>query len=87
MYRVTFKQGMLQFWKQFVSPAALSVLIAGVLWSVSAWLDSSPRLISLIVKGMIALTVWVVYMQMSGEYDIWGKTRGMVATLRNKLNR
>lgn len=87
MYRVTFKQGMLQFWKQFVSPAALSVLIAGVLWRVSAWLDSSPRLISLIVKGMIALTVWVVYMQMSGEYDIWGKTRGMVATLRNKLNR
>lgn len=87
MYRVTFKQSMLLFWKQFVSPLALSVLIGGVLWSVVSLLDDCPLLLSLTIKGMIALTVWVIYMQMSGEYDIWGKTRSVMVTLRNKLNR
>ena len=87
MYRVTFKQNMLLFWKQFISPLILSAFIIGVLWSVAALLDSFPLLISLIIKGMIALTVWVIYMQMSGEYDIWGKTREMMVTLRKKLNR
>ena len=87
MYRVTFKQSMLLFWKQFVSPLALSVLIGGMLWGVVPLLDDCPMLLSLTLKGMIALTVWVIYMQMSGEYDIWGKTRSVMATLRNKLNR
>lgn len=87
MYKMTFKQSMSLFWKQFISPLVLSVLIVGVLWSVKALLEPCPMLFSLIVKGMIALVVWVVYMQMSGEYDIWGKTRSMIANLRNKLNR
>lgn len=87
MYRVTFRQSMMLFWKQLVSPLILSASIAGVLWSVKAWVDDSPMMISLIVKGMVALTAWVVYMQMSGEYDIWGKTRSVVASVRNKLNR
>lgn len=87
MYRVTFKQSMLLFWKQFLSPLALSALIVAVLWSLTGLLESCPILIGLIVKGLIALSIWILYMQMSGEYDIWKKMKSVISTLQNKWNR
>lgn len=83
MYRMTFKQGMFLFWKQFLSPVVLSIILAGIFFLVSPLMEDFQLLINLIIKGMIALVVWTGYIQMSGEYNIWEKMKTMIGSQKN----
>lgn len=82
MYKITFKKGMFLFWKQFFSPLILCVILGGILLLVTPMIENLQILISLIIKGAIALVVWTVYIQMSGEYNIWEKMKTTIASLK-----
>lgn len=93
LYRVVFHQSIRSFFSHLRSPLLLSVLVALVLWPVShgctylqelscwpvtGWLTFLPLLVSLVIKGGVALVVAAVYLQRSGEYDWvgWLRRRG-----------
>lgn len=71
MYKYTFKQNILSFWKQFFAPLKISILIGICLYGTSLIVDEYPIIVSLIIKGTLYIGMLTGYLQLSGEYDIW----------------
>ncbi len=84
MYYKTFRLPWGGFWKSLVSPVVVSLLIAGVLYALSATMPEAPMIWTLIIKGAAAGVVWLGYIQLAGEYDIIGKAREKLTSLRNR---
>lgn len=78
MYRHAFRLPWGAFWRQLASPLALSALLAAILWGITLAMPPASRIVSLAIKAGTACGVWIVYIQLSGEYDAIGKLRGIV---------
>ena len=70
MYKITFKQDLQTFWKQFVSPILLTGILIVCILPIYYVSDKYPIYISLLLKGCISAIVYVAYIQIKGEYDI-----------------
>lgn len=75
MYLKTLKQSLLGFLKQFTTPFLCSAISFAVLWPVSKMLDGANIIVSLIVKCVVWGIVFVLFVQLSKEFDIihWTK--------------
>lgn len=70
MYKITFKQKMKSFWSQLTSPILLSFILTISISPAYFFLDKSSIFFSLIIKSIIFATIYILYIQISGEYDI-----------------
>lgn len=70
MYKITFKQKMKSFWSQITSPILLSFILTISISPAYFFLDKSSIFFSLIIKSLIFATIYILYIQISGEYDI-----------------
>ena len=61
----------------------LSALVCLPLAAVEWLLPPMPMLVSLAAKGAAALAVWLLYIQLSGEYDL----KGTALRLLSRKNR
>ena len=78
MYKITFILPMTNFWKQFITPGILSLIIGVVLSVLSLWIDCYSIYISLAVKTLAAFFIFSIYTQLSGEYNIMKKFRKLL---------
>lgn len=75
MYCVLFKTGFKCFIKSLLSPLLLSVILACVLYVLTPIIDDINLLISLFIKGCVALIVSFFYIQYTGEYNLVKKIK------------
>lgn len=75
MYRVVFKVRMTQFWKQFLSPILLTVLLIGCSMGIKHIIPDFSLLIKLILNGIVYTIVFVLYIQLTKEFDIIGSIK------------
>ncbi|MEG1621931.1 MAG: lipopolysaccharide biosynthesis protein [Alistipes sp.] len=68
------------FLKTLLAPLLATVCVCLPLAAVSYGLPALPLLPALLLKGIFTLVVWVAYIQLSGEYDLYHK-------LKEKLHR
>lgn len=73
MYKVTFKRSMIGFWKQFFSPIILTIITSFILHFANRALDNMSLLMTLIIKCILFLTIWLSYIHFTGEFDIFAK--------------
>lgn len=78
MYRVTMKRNMSLFFKQFISPIVISLILTVAMYVLSLILVNQYFLVSLIIKGIIFIIIFVLYVQLSKEYDILGKVQSVL---------
>lgn len=70
MYKITLKQQMKSFWNQFTSPLLLSGIQIVCIFLISLISNQLSLLLSLIIKCIIFTIVYIIFIQISGEYDI-----------------
>lgn len=70
MYKVTFRLSMRGFWKQFLSPLLLTGIVSGGLFLISLMPMHFSLILSLTVKGIVFVSLFLLYIQLSGEYNI-----------------
>lgn len=75
MYRITFKRNFLLFARQLVSPITVSLLVALCLLPLYHIMEGINLFITLIVKSIISLIIFGVYIQTTGTYDIISKVK------------
>lgn len=75
IFRFTLKQAMWPFWKQLVKPLSLTGLLSVVLYFVSYCTLGYNMILSLAVKGAVAAVLFVLFIQCTGEYNIWEKVK------------
>ena len=73
MYLVTFKMKMDQFFKILMSPLILSILLFIILFFYSTYLSSNNLILSLIIKSILSLIVWGLYVRTTKTFDIMKK--------------
>lgn len=78
MYRITFKRNFLLFARQLVSPIIVSLLVALCLLPLYHIMGGINIFITLIVKSIISLIIFGVYIQMTGTYDIISKAKNIL---------
>lgn len=69
MFKITFRQSTLAFWKQFLSPILLTGILVICLYPIYC-ISNLPIHINILLKGCIFIIVYVGYIQISGEYNI-----------------
>lgn len=69
MFKITFKQGILRFWKQLLSPIFLTCILILFLFPIS-YLSTLNIYVNLLIKCSIFFMVYVTYIQVGGEYNI-----------------
>ena len=72
LFCLTLRTGWSAFWRSFLSPLLLTALVCVPLAAAQWLLPPMPMLASLAVKGAAALAVWLLYVQLGGEYDLKG---------------
>lgn len=82
MYRVTLHRSLLPFARQLLSPLVISGILVVILYPAYKLLNESGLFISLIVKGLLFLLILGGYIQLTGEYDLWGKIIKYIRTKR-----
>lgn len=75
MYRYTLKASLLSFMKQFLSPGFLSIIIGLGLLSISHIVNTQNIFISSFIKGTVFILIYGLYLQLTKEYDIYGKLK------------
>ena len=75
MYYYSFKMSWIPFWKSFISPLKVTVLIAVALFLMSRYLPAMNDFVSLMMKGIVSLLILGGYLQVSGEVDVVGKVK------------
>ncbi len=83
MFKVTFRQKMLPFWKQMGSPLILSIILAILFFIGSPFLEKASLIISLLLKGMLLLLVSGLYIQLSREYNLFERIRQLPDVIKN----
>ena len=74
MYTITFHRNLKSFTRQILSPLILSVILLFVLLVLSPLFNNS-LIINLLLKSIISITVSLLYIQLTGEYDLIKKIR------------
>lgn len=87
MFCVLFKAGITPFIKQIASPILLSLLLLVILYAMNPFAENLNVIVSLIVKGGVAMGVTTVYLQLTRAYDVLGKAREVMAKFRNRNRR
>jgi len=78
MYRVTFRRNARHFIRQLFSPLAISIILVGCILPISHAIDEMNIFFTLTIKGILALTLFIVYIQKTKEYDIIGKVKSII---------
>lgn len=84
MYCVLFKSGFMPFLKQIISPLVLSMVLAVVLCLISQFTAPLNMILSFCIKGFVAAVVFFIYIQFSGEYNLFMKMKEYAAKLQRK---
>lgn len=77
MYRITFHRSLYYITKQFISPLIVSGILWFILYTLSSFIPTS-LLLSLIIKGIIFIITLLLYIQLTGEYDL-------IKTIKSRL--
>ncbi len=80
LFKLTLHDGFGLFWRAFLAPLPLTGLLCVLLGAIEWMLPPLPLLLSLALKGGVALIAWMLYIQWSGEYDL----KGVLAKLRTR---
>lgn len=72
LFCLTLRAGWGAFWRSLLSPLLLTAIICLPLAAIEWLFPPMPLLLSLMVKGATALVVWLLYIQLTGEYDLKG---------------
>ena len=75
LFCLTLRTGWRRFWRNFLSPLLLTALVGLPLAAV----PPMPLVASLTLKGTAALGVWLLYVHLSGEYDLKGLAGRLLA--------
>jgi len=78
MYRVTFRRSAWIFAKQFLSPLAVSMLIAACLVPIYCTMKEMNIFITLFAKSSVSFIIFGAYIQGTHTYDIIGKARALI---------
>ena len=79
LFCLTLRTGWRPFWQNFLSPLLLTALV-GLPLAAAGWLlPPMPLVASLTLKGTAALGVWLLYVHLSGEYDLKGLAYRLLA--------
>lgn len=71
LFRLTLHTAWGSFWRSLISPLALTALLCLPLGALQMLLpQTTPALLSLTIKGFVALGVWLAYIHLRGEYDL-----------------
>lgn len=84
MYCILFKTGLAPFLRQIVSPLALAAIVGGLLFLLSPFAVQTGEILSLLLKGGVAVAAVFLYIQITGEYDLLRKTGEYLARFRRK---
>lgn len=87
LFRLTLRTGWAAFWRSFLSPLLLTAIVILPLAAIQWLLPPMPMLVSLAVKGGAALAVWLLYIQLGGEYDLKGIAGRLLGRKKSSLNR
>ncbi|MEL7588103.1 MAG: lipopolysaccharide biosynthesis protein [Prolixibacteraceae bacterium] len=77
MYKFTLKLSMLPFWRQFISPVTLCLILTVLLFFGSKLTHDLDFLISFFIKAFLSLVIFICYIQFSKEYNILEKVRSL----------
>lgn len=69
MYRITFHRTLTLFIRQILSPLLLSGILFFILYTLQPFIQTS-LIVSLILKGIIYVVSCLLYVQLTGEYDL-----------------
>ena len=79
LFCLTLRTGWRPFWQNFLSPLLLTAFV-GLPLAAAGWLPPPmPLVASLTLKGTAALGVWLLYVHLSGEYDLKGLAYRLLA--------
>lgn len=78
MYQVTLHRSLRNFVAQLISPLVISILLTAVLYPLSLLTKEETFFLTLIVKSIIFFIIFGCYIQLTGEYDIIGKTKSII---------
>ncbi|MDL2213846.1 lipopolysaccharide biosynthesis protein [Bacteroides sp. OttesenSCG-928-D19] len=76
MYKITFKRNALLFIKQLISPLILSAILFVILLLLSDFIKECNIFITISIKGIVSILIFVYYIQRTKEYDIVGAVKG-----------
>lgn len=78
MYYVTFKRKMNQFINVLISPLILSIILFVFLSVSSTFISFNNLILSLIIKSVLSLVVWGMFLQVTKTFDIMEKIRSVL---------
>ena len=84
MFCVLFKAGIMSFIKQIISPLILSLILAAILSAIIPLTENLNMIISLIIKGCLAVGIVGLYLQLTKEYNILQKVQEVIKRLKNR---
>lgn len=70
LYKKVFSHSVISFYKNLLNPILLSIISYVILWIVQAMIQDSPYLMSLVIKCIVFIIVYIIYIKISGEYHI-----------------
>lgn len=71
LFRITLHTAWGAFWRSLISPLILTALLCLPLGALQMLLPADmPLVLSLAIKGLAALAVWLAYIHLRGEYDL-----------------
>ncbi|MCC8187537.1 MAG: lipopolysaccharide biosynthesis protein [Bacteroides sp.] len=78
MYHITFCRRVQPLIQQLLSPLLLSLILAAALYPVYHATQDMNLFLSAAIKGAVFALLFVVYIQVRGEYDILGKVKSIL---------
>lgn len=78
IYILIFKRSIYNLIKQFFSPLALSVILVVVNLLFSIFIQIDNLFISLVAKAGISGIIFLIFIQISGEYDVCKKIKALI---------
>ncbi len=78
MYRITFCRSARPLVRQLLSPLLLGLILAAVLYPIYRATPEMNLFLSAAIKGVVFGLLFVVYIQVRGEYDIIGKVKSIL---------
>jgi teichuronic acid exporter len=78
MYHITLKRNIFLFIRQLISPLIISAILIAILYPINILTQDMNIIISILIKGIIFLTIYVAYIQLTKEYDIIGKAKSII---------
>ena len=66
------------YYYQLLSPIILSCIIGTALYFVTPYIKEDTIILSLIIKTLVCLVLWTIYIQYSKEYNIFAKVKSIL---------